>query len=300
LFRNLLIDVTGNTHRAEICIDKLYALSGPMGRLGLVEFRAFEMAPHPRMTVACQLLVRALIAMLWERPYRHRLARFGATLHDRFVLPQMLFDDLADVCAELQSADLPIDVAWFKPQLEFRFPVIGTFRAAGVDVTLRQAHEPWLVLGEQDGGGTARTVDASLERLEIVARGDVSSRYAVACNGWLLPLAPTAHAGERIAAVRYRTRPAPSGFHPLIPPHLPLTFDIVDTWNDRSVGGARLHGSDPSGRFNGALPVNAREAEARRAARFETPAHSPTGTAFKTPLVAPEHPMTLDLRRCRG
>jgi uncharacterized protein (DUF2126 family) len=299
LFRNLLVDVTGNTHRAEICIDKLYAPEGPMGRLGLVEFRAFEMPPHARMSLAQQLLIRALLARFWERPYRHGLVRWGTLLHDRFMLPRFLWADFESVIADLSGADLPLEAQWFTPHLEFRFPVLGTVERAGVTIELRQALEPWLVLGEQAGAaaGATRTVDSSLDRLQVVVRGMTGDRYAVACNGYRLPLAPTGTAGESIAGVRFRAWRTSDGFHPNIPPHAPLTFDVIDSWNGRSVGGCRYHVTRPDGRDPQTLPVNALEAEGRRLALFETIGHSPGGSPLEAAAVHPDFPLTLDLRR---
>jgi uncharacterized protein (DUF2126 family)/transglutaminase-like putative cysteine protease len=299
LFRNLLVDVTGNTHRAEICIDKLYAPEGPMGRLGLVEFRAFEMPPHARMSLAQQLLVRALVARFWERPYRGELVRWGTALHDRFMLPRFLWSDFESVIGELREAGFPLEAHWFLPHLEFRFPVLGTVERAGVIVELRQALEPWLVLGEQNSqaGGVSRTVDSSLDRLQVLVRGMSGARYAVACNGYRAPLVATGVAGESVAGVRYRAWRTSEGFHPNIPPHAPLTFDVIDTWNGRSVGGCRYHVSRPDGAQLQALPVNALEAEARRLALFEALGHSPAGSGLEDVGVHPDFPLTLDLRR---
>jgi uncharacterized protein (DUF2126 family)/transglutaminase-like putative cysteine protease len=298
LFRNLLVDVTGNTHRAEICIDKLYSPEGPMGRLGLVEFRAFEMPPHARMSLAQQLLMRALVARFWERPYRQKLVRWGTVLHDRFMLPHFLWADLESVIGDLRDAGLPLDAQWFVPHFEFRFPVLGTIERAGVALELRQALEPWPVLGEQSGpGGTTRPVDSSLERIQVRVRGMSGDRYTVICNGYPLPLASTGDAGEAVAGVRFRAWPGSEGFHPTIPPHVPLTFDVFDTWNGRSIGGCRYHASHPGGRNFQTPPVNALEAEGRRLALFEAMGHSPGGAPPKAAGVHPDFPLTLDLRR---
>ena len=297
ILRNFLVDLTGNTHRTEFSIDKLYSPDGPTGRLGLLELRAFEMPPHARMSLAQQLLIRALVAWFWEHPYRRPLVRWGTTLHDRFMLPRFIWADFESVIAELADAGLRLDAEWFVPHFEFRFPLWGAVERGGVTLELRQALEPWLVLGEQSGAGTVRTVDSSLDRAQVIVRGARPDQHVVACNGYPLPLAPTGTMGEAVAGVRFRAWPSVEGFHPTIPPHVPLTFDIIDTWTGRSIGGCRYHAVHPGGRNFQALPVNALEAEGRRLARFESMGHSPGGTQPKTGGVHPDFPLTLDLRR---
>jgi uncharacterized protein (DUF2126 family) len=298
VFRNLLIDLTGNTHRAEICIDKLYAPEHASGRLGLVELRGFEMPPHARMSLTQQLLVRALIAWFWRQPYRAPLIHWGAAIHDRWLLPEPLQQDLRAILVDLSANGFDFDAQWFAPHVEFRFPLIGELECSGLRVELRQAIEPWYVLGEEPGGGgTTRYVDSSVERLQLKVQGEPGDRFAVACQGIETPLQPTGVPGESVCGVRYRAWQTPSCLHPLIPVHTPLVFDIVDRSVGRSVGGCRYHIDHPGGLNPGVYPVNALEAEARRAARFTTLGHSPGRISLRTAGQHPHAPFTLDLRR---
>lgn len=300
--RNILIDATGNTHRSEFSIDKMYSPDSATGRLGLLELRAFEMPPHPRMSIVQQLLLRALVARFWNTPYKAPATRWDTELHDRFLLPTFIKMDFDDVITEMRNAGFAFDPSWFAPHYEFRFPMVGSLQSAGMELTLRNALEPWHVMGEEGApGGTARYVDSSLERIEVRVTGMNESRYVVTCNGRALPLQSTGTSGEYVAGVRYKAWNPPSALHPSIGIHSPLTFDIVDTWMKRSIGGCQYHVTHPGGLSYASLPVNSFEAESRRLSRFFTMGHTPGLMTIQPATIhvpaSREFPFTLDLRR---
>jgi len=297
ILRNFLIDLTGNTHRSEFCIDKLYSPDSATGRLGLVEFRNFEMPPHWQMSAVQMLLIRSMVSWFWKKPYNEDFIRWGSQLHDRFMLPHYVWDDLSWVIRDLNDAGYPIDLDWFLPFQEFRFPHYGRFHVAGLQMDIHGAIEPWHVLGEEmSGGGTARYVDSSVERIQVKIQGITGHRLAICCNGRRLPMLSTGQEGEFVAGIRYKAWDPYSALHPTIKVHTPLVIDVVDTSNNRSMGGCEYHVSHPGGRNYETFPVNANEAEARRVARFNSFGHTQGEIEIREEEPHPERPYTLDLR----
>lgn len=323
IFRHLLTDITGNTHRSEFCIDKLYSPDSSSGRLGILEFRAFDMPPHKHMSLLQMLLIRALIAAFWRKPYKHKLVRWGTALYDKYLLPYYVEQDIADVVDYLNDAGYAFDKNWFKPFVEFRFPHYGSVAIKDINMEIRMGIEPWHVLGEEmSSAGTARFVDSSLERVQVKIKGINESRYILLCNGNRVPLTDTETKGEFVCGIRYRAWQPPSALHPTISVDTPLTFDIIDTWNGRSIGGCTYYVSHPGGRSYDTFPVNSYEAESRRISRFGNTQHS-QGAQFVNPALSvpahyvehnrqpfvfdapvpeinPEFPCTLDLRLKKG
>ena len=298
LLRNLLADMTGNTHRTEFCIDKLYAPESSSGRLGLIELRALEMPPHPQMAAAQALLLRAAIAAFWQFPYERRLVRWGTRLHDDFMLPHYVAEDLRDALDDLAGFGLRLDPAFFAPHHAFRFPLIGAETVSGIELALHQALEPWPVLGETPGlSGMVRHVDNSVERVQVAVQGWNAERYTLACNGVAVPLTATRRAGEHVAGVRFKAWDPVFCMHPTLRAQSPLTFDIYDRWSGRSIGGLTHHTAHPGGRNYETRPVNAQEAEARRRARFQGFGHTPGSMREPRAERGLELPRTLDLRR---
>ena len=275
LFRNLLIDLTGNTHRAEFCIDKLYSPDSSTGRLGILELRGFDMPPNKQMCLVQLLLIRTLVAWFWEKPYKGKLVRWGTELHDKFLTHHFVKDDLKDIVGQLNDAGYHFDINWLEPFFEFRFPHIGRVKFKDIELGLRTAIEPWNVLGEEmSSSGTARFVDSSIERIELKATGLTGERYAILCNGMRIPMANTGTKGEFVASLRYRAWQPPSALHPNLGVDTPLVFDIFDLWVGKSVAGCTYHVFHPGGRAYDSFPVNSFEAEGRRVSRFYNENHT--------------------------
>lgn len=275
VFRNLLIDITGNTHRAEFCIDKLYSPDSASGRLGILEMRGFDMPPHKQMCLLQLLLIRALVAAFWKTPYRQPLIRWGTSLHDKFLIHHFVKEGIKEVLFYLREAGYDFDLSWFDAFFEFRFPLLGKIQVGEIQLRLRAGIEPWNVLGEEmSNTGTARFVDSSVERLEVALDGFNPERYHLLCNKTIVPLRSTGTAGSYVAGIRYKAWSPPSALHPTIDTDVPLVFDIYDRWNQRSVGGCTYHVSHPGGRNYETFPVNSFEAEGRRINRFWEYNHS--------------------------
>ncbi|MEP6560276.1 MAG: transglutaminase family protein, partial [Nakamurella sp.] len=307
--RHLLTDLTGNTHRAEFCIDKLYSPDSARGRLGLLELRGFEMPPHAQMALVQALLVRSLVSRFWDDPLQAPLIRHGDDLHGRYLLPHYVISDIAEVAADLRAHGIDFQTSWLDPFTEFRFPRLGSVNVGDMELELRWAIEPWQVLGEEaTAGGTARYVDSSVERLQVSLTGAAGSGQVwLTCNGFPVPLRPTNIPGLQVAGVRYRAWAPPSSLHPTIPPDSPLIFDVVDAGSGVSLGGATYYVSHPGGRSYDSPPVNAMEAEARRTRRFDGAGHTPGEIDLnqlreRAGLLAVDSaaPGMLDLRRARA
>jgi len=308
LLSPLLQDVSGNTHRTVLCIDKLFPVQVPRLQLGLLEFRSFEMPSHTGLRLLQMLLLRAFVAWFWRHPCTKPLCRWGADLRDRWLLPYYLHQDFQTVLADLQAAGYPLQASWFTAWWERRFPQYGTVSLLDNPLRrleLRAALEPWPVIGTMDGGGASRPVDNSMERIQVMLTGAVGDRpqrealgdrYAVLCNGHRVPMRSTGTAGDYVGGVRFRARSTQTAPHPALAPHAPLVFQVLDTWQQTFLGGAIYHVQPPSGEPDQTLPESFEEARSRLTERF-VPLQRGTFPDTIPPLILhPDTPMTLDLR----
>ena len=297
--KNILVDVAGNTHRAEFCIDKLCFANAPQGMLGVLELRAFEMVPIPLWNLLQKLLMRALFVTFWEKPYEGKLVRWGSLLHDRFMLPHFLKKDLQEILYFLRERGFVFLPEWFDGFFNWRFPILGEIAVRDMRLQLQTALEPWPVLAEDMGNrGTARYVDSSTERVQVKLLGELSNRYALFCNGYRVPLIDDPEDNVKIGAVRFTSKLFAHRIHPRLKMDSPLIFDVVDTWHGKSIGGCRYAAMPAKEEIWQHLPVNAREAESRRQARFSPDGHTPGDFKGKEPIKNPDYPNLLDLRRC--
>jgi uncharacterized protein (DUF2126 family) len=298
LFRNLFADVTGNTHRTEFCIDKLYSPDSDRGRLGLLEMRGFEMTPHPQMNLLQNLLLRTFIAYFWKKPYQEKLIRWGTNLSDKFMLPYYVEEDFQDVLQFLDNGGYKLDLEWFKPFFAFRFPECGHIQIGDKTLLLHTALEPWPAMGEEPaGGGVSRSIDTTLERLQITAKGLVEGRHIVTCNKRFVPLSRTSNKETQIAGIRFKAWAQDSSLHPKLPVNAPLVFDVIDTQLERSIGGFTYHVSHPGGRSYKKFPINENVAEGRVISRFDSTRHTSNKIYIPSEEINREFPHNLDLRR---
>ena len=301
LFRNILVDVTGNTHRTEICIDKLFSPEGPTGRLGLVEFRSFEMPPDARMSLAQQLLVARAGRLVLAPAARWPAHRAGVRRCMTATCWNISFGTTSCRSWTISSGRDTISIrSGSTRSANFAFRIMAPLSAAAWNSNYARRSSPgtcWAKKGQT--GNTVRIVDSSVERLQVKVKGLSEDRHIVTCDGRRVPLCPTGRPGEFVAGVRYKAWDLPSALHPTLEVHAPLTFDIIDSWSRRSLGGCVYHVAHPGGRNYETFPVNSYEAEARRRARFQDYGH--TGGLIDIPPVERsfEFPTTLDLRRAR-
>ena len=300
LFRNLLTDSAGNMHLAEISIDKLWNFDSPSGLQGLIELRAFETMPDVADQSLAALFVRAVVSMLAQEPITGDLVRHGARLHDRYMLPAGLWEDLGEICHDLRAVGLPFEREWLRSIFEIRFPVLGRLSLPRGEVVVRQALEPWPLMAEMNGGGsTSRMVDNSTDRLEIaLPDANVLGDGQVVVDG--VGLRFHEMGGQLVAGVRYKAAAGWPALHPHVPIQSPLRIEVLDA-QERLVARARYFYWNPEGpRYEGA-PRTLDEAKARRKARWRPEAAS--GEPPRRPVPAShceESYYTLDLRRQPG
>ncbi|MEM0964631.1 MAG: transglutaminase family protein [Verrucomicrobiota bacterium] len=296
--KNLMTDAAGNTHRAELCFDKFFNTAAPNGCMGIIEFRAFETLPEARMNAVAALFLRSIVTRLFLKPFRKRLRRFGTTLHDEFFLPSRLWQDVEEICTDLQQTGLPFSSGWLKPIFDFRFPLRGKFEIPNGQIEVRQALESFPLMAEESQGrATVRKVDNSTDRLEIrLSDSACLEKGFLLING--IEVAFTEVNGSPVAGVRYKCASAHPALHPNVPIQSPLLFEWVDQKSGKTKTAARYHHWHPTQPVYDGFPKTDAEAAKRRKARW-IPANELVGKVATrvTPRISPEYKVTLDLRR---
>jgi len=241
VLRHLLTDLAGNEKRAELRVDELYSPARERGRLGRISVGSFETPAHSHIASLETLLMLGLLGHA-ARIADHdpgSLQRWGTALHDRFMLPDVLWDDLRSVLSDLNDSGYPFQLAWFENLRNQRFPLIGSVPIGTITLELRSALEPWPLLAEEMTlDGMTRFIDSANDRVQTKLTGLTPGRYVLACNGHHVPLQPTATRGEFVAGVRFKTSNPPATLHPTLLPAGPLVFDLIDLWSGRTLGGA--------------------------------------------------------------
>jgi len=296
--KNLLTDSSGNTHRAELCFDKFCNALTPNGRLGIVEFRAFETYENVQWMSIAALFIRAIIVRLFQAPYTETLKRWGPELHDRYFLPAFLWQDIEEICADLSNHGLPFKPQWLKPILDFRSPSVGRIHLAKGHIEVRQAFESWPLMAEENSGSsTVRVVDNSTDRLQLtLSDANLLSTGELYINNVRVPFEQVN--GLMICGLRYKCASAYPALHPHVPIQSPLLIEWVDKESGQTLAAARYYYWNPHAPIYEGRPKSSEEANQRRQERWQD-APDLIGRKLDPilPKLAPEYRFTLDLRR---
>ncbi|MCC6151768.1 MAG: transglutaminase family protein [Planctomycetes bacterium] len=307
-----MADRTGNSHRAEINMEKLWNPWLPgRGRLGVIEFRALRMARTPERGAALGALLRAIVAMLAKRTAASAtrdwsLVDWGAELHDRFALPFFLKRDLQDVLASLGAESLGLAPPITELLLDDNDRAFGTFELGACVLTLKRAVEFWPLVGDaasQESRG-ARLMDSSSQRLELVLRA--RSGKPADLGNWVLcaggvqytPSSATDASGEAlVTGIRYRAFVPQIGLHPTVLAQTPLKCLLLDT-SRQEAHVLTLHEWRPDGQAYPELPTSELDSARRRNERVRIAPIAWPGTSLPPPPPGALSPWCLDLRRC--
>jgi uncharacterized protein (DUF2126 family) len=267
-----LTDPTGNAHRAELNVEKLWNPSLPgRGRLGLVELRALRMQDTPERAAAVGALWRALIASLALRDYREQPPEHGAALHDRFALPFFLEKDLEEIFADLRDSGLGLGAPLETELRRDSFRLLARVTCGPLELTLRRGLEFWPLVGDASlQQGTSRLVDASTARLEVLLRASrpEDERWLAGAQlhalGHALPLRTERdqRGPARVFGLRYRCYRPLQGLHPLLAEQSPLLLRFSHEELPQTLELA-VHDWKPAGGAYDDLPADPFEAERR-------------------------------------